>query len=325
MSDDEPPATRSGDRLLWRWVRRLAPWLITAAVVTAILVKYPIGRIVHEMEKGDVWGMVPIAAGATLALWFTATTGDFLLLRPLSPSLRYLALLRGKAGVSVLNALGLALNYGGFALWIQRVVGCRWQTALGFVMMLTAGDLTAVSSIAVGSLAIGGDGLPTDTRDRLRLLAPALAVVAATLMLVPRPRSMKRPLFEVWRKVPRWHRVASILVRCGTISVLIVATWAAARVFGLPVPLSAWASYLPVLLVIGALPINVAGMGPVQAAWLALFSPWASGPHILAFQFLWHLVLVSALFLRGAPFLRGVVADIARGQAGHERQAPERP
>ena len=52
----------------------------------------------------------------------------------------------------------------------------------------------------------------------------------------------------------------------------------------------------------------------MQAAWLLLFDPWASGPQILAFQFLWHMILVVGLFLRGAPFIRSVIADIARGQ-----------
>jgi hypothetical protein len=112
--------------------------------------------------------------------------------------------------------------------------------------------------------------------------------------------------------VPRLYRLYSLAARCGTISVLIIATWVAGRAFGLPVPLKAWASFLPVLLVIGAMPINVGGFGPVQAAWLMLFGPWASGPAILAFQFLWHLALITALFLRGAPFLRDVVADVAK-------------
>ncbi len=311
------------DNPRWRWVRRLAPWVITAVVVTAILVKYPLGRIVEEMQRGDVLAMAPVALAATLVMWFTATTGDFVLLRPLAPRLRFLALMKGKAGVSVLNALGLALNYGGFALWIQRVVGCPWRTALGVILMLTLADLGAVSIVALGALIAGGDGLPAAVRDRLVVVAPALGGVALALLLAARPVAVRRGLFEPWRGVPRGHRAASVVARMGTISVLVVSTWAAARAFGLPVPFHAWASFLPVLLVVGALPVNVAGLGPVQAAWLLLFAPWASGPQILAFQFLWHLAMVCALFLRGAPFLRAVVGDIARGQGrGADRAAP---
>ena len=124
-SDDVAPGPDTGERPGLRWVRRLAPWVITGAVVTAILVKYPIGRIVEEMHKGNALGMVPVALGATLLIWFTATTGDFLLLRSLAARpVPYRFLLKSKAGLSMLNALGMALNYGGFAIWIHRVLGC---------------------------------------------------------------------------------------------------------------------------------------------------------------------------------------------------------
>jgi hypothetical protein len=92
--------------------------------------------------------------------------------------------------------------------------------------------------------------------------------------------------------------------------VLIVSTWAAARAFGMPLPFGVVASHLPILLVIAAMPINVGGFGPIQAAWVAFFSPWASGSQILAFHFLWHALVFVAVLLRGAPFLRGVVADV---------------
>lgn len=297
-------------------MRRVAPWMITGFVVAAILVKYPIGRIVDEMHKGNIWGMVPVALGATLLMWFTATSGDYVFLRPMAPTLRYRFLLRSKAGMSMVNALGLALNYGGFALWIHRVLGCGWRVSGGAVLIITLADLTAVSTIGMMAVWLGGDGLPHHVRDQLIYVAPLVAAVAACLLLMPGSPdgSQKRPVFEPWRRIPRLNRVLSVLARAATIVVIILATWLAARAFGLPVPLKAWASFLPVLLVIGALPVNIGGLGPVQAAWLLLFGPWASGPQILAFEFLWHLCMISGLAVRGAPFIRSVIADIAKGQ-----------
>jgi uncharacterized membrane protein YbhN (UPF0104 family) len=126
-----------------------------------------------------------------------------------------------------------------------------------------------------------------------------------------------------WRTVARPRRALSMLARCGTITVLIVSTWVAARAFGMVVPFKAWASFLPVLLVVAALPVNIGGFGAVQAVWLLLFGSWASGPQILAFQFLWHLCLASSLVLRGLPFLRAAVADIAHKPAARPAaQAP---
>ncbi len=285
--------------------------------MTAILVKYPVGRIFDEMQRGNALAMVPVALVNTLVIWFTATCGDYVLLgRVASQPVGYRFLLRSKAGMSMLNALGMALNYGGYALWIHRVLGCGWRMSGGAVLHITLSDLTAVSIIATVAVLLGGDGLPAETRAQLEIIAPAVAVVATLFLFVPRPRATRLPVFEPWVRVPRLNRLASVVSRGGTIICLIVATWLASRAFGLPVPFKAWASFLPVLLVIGALPVNVGGLGPVQAAWLLLFGPWATGPQILAFQFLWHLCLVVGLFLRGAPFIRSVIADIAKGQGG---------
>jgi hypothetical protein len=221
----------------------------------------------------------------------------------------------------MLNALGMALNYGGFALWIHRVLGCGWRQSGGAVMMITLSDLTAVSLIGSAAVLLGGDALPEETRAQLSIIAPCVAAVATIALFAPKPAGPGRPVFDPWRRVSRAHRLLSVLSRCGTIGTLILASWLASRAFGLPVPLQGWASILPVLLVIGALPVNIGGLGPVQAAWLLLFDPWASGPQILAFQFLWHLCLVVGLFLRGAPFIRGVIADIAKGQGGQAATA----
>ncbi len=281
--------------------------MIAGLTVAAILWKYPLSRIVEEAVHGDALAMLPAAIGALFVIWFTSTTSDYLVLRTVVPDLRYKDLLFGKAGVSVLNALGPALNYGGHALWIHRRFGARPAAAGGVVLHITLGDLVAVSIWASAALWLGDD-IPTKTRDQLGVAVPIVLAIALTgLMLKPRSQ---RPILTPWRELPRLHRAGILVVRCCSIGVLVTSTWLAANAFGIEVPFGAVASYLPILLTVAALPINVAGMGPVQAAWVAAFSGYAEPPTILAFQFLWHAMMLGALLLRGAPFLRSAVADV---------------
>lgn len=295
----------------WRWVRRTAPWVITAGVVAAILVQYPVARIVDEMRGGDTLAMVPVALAGVAVLWLTGTTSDWLLVGPVVGGVRWLALLKAKGAISVLNAFGLAFNFGGYAVWIQRRFGARAGAAAGTVAMIALLDLATVATIASAALWIAAPPAGVADARALAIATTAIAAVALVAGVAVRPRQVPRSFGAPWRDVPRARRALSLACRAGTITVLIVSTWAAARAFGLAVPLAAVASYLPILLAIGALPINVGGFGPVQAAWLTLFSPWASGERILAFQFLWHLAMLGALVIRGAPFLRGVIDDIA--------------
>jgi len=292
-----------------RWIRRLAPWIIAGLTVAAILWKYPLSKIADEVARGDAIAMIPCALGVIALVWLTSTTTDFLVLRAIVPDLRFGALLRGKAGVSVLNALGPALNYGGHALWINRRFGAPPAAAAGVLLHIALGDLVAVSIWATAALWLGAD-VPAATRDSLGIVAPIVLVIALALLVYP--MRSPRPIFAPWRELSPARRLTVLGARCATIAVVVTGTWAAANGFGIPLPYSAVATYLPLLLVIAALPVNVAGLGPVQYAWLTAFAPWADGPTVLAFQFLWHAILLGALLLRGAPFLRQVVADITR-------------
>jgi hypothetical protein len=86
----------------------------------------------------------------------------------------------------------------------------------------------------------------------------------------------------------------------------------AMRVFGLQVPAAAAAMYMPMILLVASLPVNVAGLGAAQAAWL-LFLPWASGAQLLAFQALWHVMSGVGILVRGLPFVRRVVREVEEG------------
>jgi hypothetical protein len=303
---ESPPVDR------WRWLRRLAPWVISGAVVAGLLYQYPIDRIIAEAARGDTLAMAPVAAVMIGVLWFLVTFSDRLFMESVLGPIGFADLMRSKAGVSVLNGLGLAANYGGYGLWIQRRFRCRAGTAAGMVTYITLCDLAAVSML--GSAAIWlGDGVPADARDRLGIVVPVVAAAAVALLLL-RPRREGKSFLDPWRRIPLRNRLVGLGVRTVQLAILILSTWIAARAFGMPVPFGPMTSYLPVLMVIGALPINVAGFGPIQAAWVAAYSAYAPGEQILAFYFLWHLLVLVALVLRGAPFLRRVVAEIERRQ-----------
>ena len=89
-------------------------------------------------------------------------------------------------------------------------------------------------------------------------------------------------------------------------------TWSAA--FGLTIAAWAFVTYLPLALLIGALPINVAGFGAVQTVWVFFFCEWESGARILAFNFLWTFLAALAVIVRGLPFVRGVVREVERAK-----------
>jgi hypothetical protein len=317
MSQDPvaPPA--------WRvWLRRLAPWVITTAVLAVLLWKYPLARIGAEMKRGDALAVLPLGLVVALVPLFLVAAWDRLIMRAAAGPVGYLDVLVGKAGTSLLMVLGYGFGHGAYGVWLARKTGADARTTVGVILYIVLSDLAAVCLVASAALWLSGAELPPGG-EVLRVLAPA---AAAALMIV----AMAGPrLLAGWVRDPRvlkpWAAVTppvyllSVAGRCLIISIVIVLTWLAAGAFGLDLPLAVAASYLPVIMLVAALPINVAGLGAVQVVWL-LFRPWAPGEQILAFQFLWHLFLTAGLILRGAPFIRRVLREIDGGTMGGRSQ-----
>jgi len=195
-------------------------------------------------------------------------------------------------------------------LWIARRTGSGAARAAGAVLYVMTSDLIAVCAIASASMWLGNLAVP----HTLRTLASGIFCVQVLLILVgPHGRvARKVRVFEPWARVPRSWSFLQIAARAFNIAVITAFTWAAARAFGIEVPLGGMGMYMPIILLVSSLPFSVAGFGAAQAAWLLLL-PWASGPRILAFQTLWGVFSGTGIILRGLPFVRRVIAEIDAG------------
>lgn len=300
----------------WRvWLERLAPYIVAATVVGAILRKYPARDIVAEMRLGHALRMLPLALALTFVVWLPYAAYDRVVLFGAVGPVRYLDVLRAKAASAVLLTLGYFLGGGGYAVWIARKTGAGGARAAGAVLYIMASDLVAVCAVAAASMWLGGLEVP----HALRTIATTIVCVQVLLILIGPYATTSRSIrvFEPWRRVPRGWGLSQICGRAVNIAVITAFTWAAARAFGLDVPAGAMGMYVPIILLVASLPFSVAGVGAAQAAWLLLL-PWATGPQILAFQAVWHVFTGAGLLLRGLPFVRRVVAEIDAGAGGPE-------
>ena len=293
------------------WARRLGPWILTAIIVVALLRKYRLTEIVEQLRAGHWLATLPFAFGLPIAYLFLLAICDLLVVRstlPRAPT--YWQLFAGKAAASMLLVVGYYASSGGYGVWLARRTGSSAVAAAGTVLFVMTSDLVAVCVIAATSMAIGHIAAP-------RWLFATLASIAAVqiLLIVAKPFRRHTPaLFAPWRDVPRLPALLQIAGRCGNIFLAVAASWAGARAFGMPIPFSAMATYGPVILLVASLPISVAGFGVSQSIWLVL-GAWAPAPQILAFQFVWNLMVGTATVLRGLPFLRRAITEIDSGAA----------
>lgn len=282
-------------------------------VIFFISRQYSISAIRAEMAKGEWLPLIPLAFATYVAslAWVSAadrTVLRGLLAEDLTPS--YFAVAKGKAAAVVLHIVHYALGQGIYATWMARRTRLNLGQAGGLIFYIILGELGSVCLYAALVIGIGRPDVPSAVFPLV--LGIALAVIAAVVFL-PVTRSERFGFLQIWVKVGRSRGLAQLGIRVCQHATTTTATWLAARWFGLDIPMAVMLSYMPVILVVGSLPINVAGFGAVQGAWL-LLSPWAPAERVLAFSVVWQAVSALALVARGLPFLRGVLADIREGK-----------
>lgn len=285
---------------------------MAGTILAVLLTKYSLEEILEEMGRGNWAGLAPIVLGLAVATLLVMALADWLVIRGLLGEIGYFAVLRGKAATALLNVVHYAAGHGSYAVWIARRSGSDALTAGGVVLFIMASELTSVSVVTTIGVWLGGGGVPT----AIQLTAPTVAAVFLFLKAIGPMRLLGDRLprvFHPWSDLPPWRAFAQVLVRVGQIYTVSFGIWLGMRVFGVDAPLWACAVYVPVMLLVGAMPINVGGFGAVQAVWL-LFTPWADGERILAFAFLWQLMFGIAMVLRGLPFVRKIIAEIDTNQ-----------
>lgn len=302
-----------------RAVTRLMPWVLTIGTCAFLFSNTSPEAIVREVGHGDVTWLLPLAAWVTIQGLLIAALADRWVILAAAPdperAPRYLEVAAAKAGVGLLEVVNYAVGRGGYGVWIARKAGTGAALASGAVLYLVLGDIAAVTTVLTTAVFLGGADVPSS----LRLVAPLVAAgIWAVVILAPvwpfgvdkLPRPL-RPLVNL----PLAKVAPQIGLRMINIAFGCFMTWFAARTFGLDLPVEVALVYMPVVLVVTSLPINVAGIGPATAAWTVFFGAYAADAQILAFQMLWSLAIVSATVVRGLPFVRRFVRDIADGGA----------
>lgn len=294
------------------WLGRLLSVLAAGAIVAAILWKYRLDEIVAQLRAGNATAMAPFALLVPATFIFSQCTWDWFVLRAtLASPPRYVELLRGRAATAVMLIIGYVVGHGGFGVWLAKKTGTPAAIVSGAVVYTMTSDLAAVSIVASTAVFFGRADVPRGVGIAANVCA---LVPIALVLLVPREapgaKTARLRFFAPWRRVPRAIGLLQICGRACGVSWVVLMTWLGARSFGMEIPIAAFATYCPIILLVQSLPLNVGGFGAAQAAWL-LLTPWAKGEQILAFQFVFGLFMSAAMFVRGAPFVPSVSREIA--------------
>lgn len=250
-----------------------APLLFTALFLLIMMITTAILRWYSILRTSNVklpFGKVSLVVlGAWLFTALPGKIGDFLRSYFLRSEVPTTTTISTVAFEKILDLLSLLL---------LSIVGLLYLENYTYVLLLALSAGSIILTILYGSIV----------KKVLSLkLSNLFDKVTITLKMVP--TNMK------WFTLSLLSSLASRFFSVTLFYFIVIA-------FGTEVPLSVTLAYLPLALVIGILPISIAGIGTRDAAILALFTTHASGTTLLLASLLYTFFTYILLTLVALPF-----------------------
>jgi hypothetical protein len=300
---------------------RFLPAGIAILALGALFLRVDMAELHGSLVHGHVAAIIPWAA--LLAIGYMALHANWeraLLSRtPLPPP--YYDVWAGKSGTAILNSIGFALGSGGYVVWIARATGVGMGGAVALRTIAMVADLAALAVVTLVAILAGQATVPTafTIGAVCALVVAAMVAAGLRLSLIPQrvlPADRFGSFVSTAASVPVTTWGTQVLGRALSMCLSIAATSFAAIAFGLDIPIAILCALVPVSMLVRVLPVNVAGFGAAQVAFVAVFVPHESEARLLAFHILWQLAANSCYVLRGLPFVNRATLQIVNARSG---------
>src|SRR5215471_18063575 len=308
----EPPALQAVARRRIAWAR-VMPVVLTVAIFLLIFWRIPFRAFWQALSGAHLLPFLALMGSFSLTFFLLDTFVLSRLIRWFHGPLPYRELLPVRAVTYLVSILNTQLAQGALALYIYR----RFRTPLAqitstVVLMMLLETTNLILFATLGAVAFPG-GAP------LILLALPLVLLTVWLLLISLARGKLgvlgqrlsgSGLLSTFRRV-RLHQCAVILGLKGCVFCLALLVHSQALgFFGMAIPLARLVAFLPVIFLMGALPITVAHLGTSQAAWIFFFSDYAPTADLLAYSLVSHLTFMLANGTFGVLFLPKAYSDL---------------
>ena len=282
--------------------RRILPLLVTAGFFYVVLRRIPYQRLVAALSEADYFRflafMIPNAV--IYIAWDTLVLA--VAIRWFHGPVRYRDLLPVRAASYIVTMMNENVGRGALAVFVGRLLDRPSLQIGSTVIFLVLTEYTHL--VAWATLGIAGFG--QELTRPLMWVPPAVAAfwllffayaragrsyesgppapTVAALMGRWLTAPWRGALLRTFRLAPPRRYVQIVLLRAPMFFASLCLYYFAAPAFGFSLPFGYMLTFLPVVFMVGALPITVARLGTTQAAWILLFGRIAPAEQLLAFS-----------------------------------------
>jgi hypothetical protein len=302
----KPPRPRN------RWPERILTWGVTLGLLWWVFRTVPLARVWQALQSAGPAAVVGVTAlyfvytfaADTCATW--ATFGWF------CAKLKLWDVMTIRGVTYLLQLVNYNVAQGGIIYFVVKRHGVGAARATGTIL-LTMGVLLVELLLlaAIGSMVADAGDLRLAVMRKVTtagLLGFALYLV---LIRVAPPVLARRPVLEPLFTGGVAGHFKALAVRVPHVAGHILFQWVLLRMFGVAVPFSAAITLLPILFVVGWIPIAIQGLGTQQVAAIALLAGYATGTSaeeraakVVACSLTMTTILLCFSAMTGLAFLR---------------------
>jgi hypothetical protein len=282
------------------WIKRVVPWLVAAALLAYVFHSVPFARTWGAMRRVGFWGVFVFSIIYFLYAYAADVVATWATFRWFCAPLKLWDVVVIRGATYLLALLNYNLGQGGIIYIVGRRRGVGVARATGTVL-LTMGVMFVALLLLAGIGSYLGD--PRDARLRLVRLICTGGLVAFALYLVVialRPeflarRALLQPLFDAGIL----GTFKAFLVRFPHVAGHVVFQWILLRMFHVDLPFTAAATLLPVVFVIGWIPITFQGLGTKEVAAMELLARYSDAATLEAqrAQIVAYSLTVTVMFV----------------------------
>jgi len=303
-------------------LRKWGPWLVTAAVFWYVFNKVSLIEVADAAVHVDLKIFIPLLVINVTFHFFWDALVYTLLFRWFGVKLTYWGMAPVRGASYLLMLLNFFVGQGGLAVLMNRWKGLSISRASSIMLFTIFHDYYLI----VGLCLIGAFRLPDvdlvclfragDEGDLVRFIIISWLAFALHIgfyrLLLPRSPGFARikdnEVLSSFREAPLWLYVKLWGIKGCNSVVSILTAYFVLPAFGVHVPLLHLSVMLPIVWLIGSVPITVMGLGTIQAGmlWLvARFAEGGGGPGeveaaVVAYSLLWAISFNLCRFAIGA-------------------------
>ncbi len=314
---------RRGERIPWR---AILPPLLTAAIFLLIFRKVPFARFTDALREADY--VTFFTALLPFSVFYFALDSIVLwrVVRWFHGELALADLLPIRAVDYLLSILNHRVSQGAMVVYLSRRLSTSLLEIASSILFLDFLQRTHLILWAGVGMAIVSEAIPVT----LLLVPLGLALVWAVFL------SYVHGSFDSWGRIfraPDWSlfrtfRLASkdryaqvLLLKAPLLLSAVIAHYHATRAFGFEIPMPRLLATLPIIFMVGSLPINVARLGTTPLAWIFFHGSVVEPSKLLAYSLAGHLTFMLANAALGFVFLPRAYRELFSGRM-EESRAP---